>query len=274
MSLDDTTINHWKSWVGKTETRREFLDREALRRFALALGEDGDIDRVQPSLGHWAFFLPMVPHDEIGPDGHRKRGGFLPPVSLPRRMFAAGDFSFGGVLAIGEEAEQVSTVRSVMHKRGRTGELILVEVEYRLVQGGVDKVSEVQTIIYREAGERMPAIIPAQRARSADDVLWEPDPVELFRFSAVTFNGHRIHYDQPYATREEGYPGLVVHGPLIAARLFGLARRRGQPIRFNFRATAPTFAGQPILLTIDEAEEKIAALRCDGRTAMSASVQY
>jgi 3-methylfumaryl-CoA hydratase len=274
VSLDEADIAHWKSWVGKTARRTERLDPEALRRFAHALGEEAAVERVQPPLAHWAFFLPEMPAGELGVDGHRKRGGFLPPVSLPRRMFAAAEMRFGGPLLLGEEATQIATVRSVTHKSGKTGELVLVEVEQRLQQGGTDRVVEVQTIIYREAGGAPPAVIPAAIAPEEGDIRWDPSTVELFRFSAVTFNAHRIHYDLPYATGEEGYPGLVVHGPLTATRLFGLARRKAPPRTYSFRAMAPLFQGQPILLRPGDGEGDFKAVRCDGQTAMAATASY
>lgn len=270
MSISDTDVAHWKSWAGKTATRAERLDPEALRRFGSALGEDEGL----PSLAHWAFFLPEVPARELDVDGHRKRGGFLPPVSLPRRMFAASEMRFEGPLLIGEAAEQTATVKSVTHKSGKTGHLVLVEVENRLAQGGADRVIETQTIIYREAGGPTPPVTPGAVALRGDEARWEPSTVELFRFSAVTFNAHRIHYDLPYATGEEGYPGLVVHGPLTAARLFGLARRQGAPRTFAFRAMAPLFQGQPILLRRGEAEGAFEAVRCDGQVAMAATASY
>lgn len=270
MSITDADVDHWKSWAGKSATRNERLDAEALRRFGAALGEE----EALPSLAHWAFFLPEVPASELDVDGHRKRGGFLPPVSLPRRMFAASDMRFEGPLLIGEEAVQTATVKSVTHKSGKTGHLVLVEVENRLAQAGQDRVIETQTIIYREAGGKTPPVTPGEIALRGDEARWEPSTVELFRFSAVTFNAHRIHYDLPYATGEEGYPGLVVHGPLSATRLFGLARKAGTPKTFSFRAMAPLFQGQPILLRKGEGAGTFEAVRCDGQIAMAATATY
>lgn len=270
MSISEADVAHWKSWAGKTATRTERLDPQALRRFGSALGEEDGL----PSLAHWAFFLPEVPASELDVDGHRKRGGFLPPVSLPRRMFAASEMRFAGPLLIGDQAAQTATVKSVTHKSGKTGHLVLVEVENRLAQAAQDRVIETQTIIYREAGERTPPVTPSTVGLRGGEVRWEPSTVELFRFSAVTFNAHRIHYDLPYATAEEGYPGLVVHGPLTAARLFGLARRQGDVKSFSFRAMAPLFQGQPILLRKGEAEGTFEAVRCDGQIAMAAAASY
>jgi 3-methylfumaryl-CoA hydratase len=273
MSVKQEDVAQWQGWAGKTETRSERLDREALRRFAAAIGESLDVDQDQPSLAHWAFFLPVAPADGIGPDGHPKRGGFLPPITLPRRMFAASDMVFHEPLALDREAERISTILDVTHKAGRSGDLVLVKVEHRITQAGQDRVSETQTIVYRNAGAATPAVVPGEVTKADGDVLWLPGPVDLFRFSAVTFNSHRIHYDLPYATGEEGYPGLIVHGPFTATRLFGHARRNGRtPTSYSFRAVAPLFCGQPVLLTDDDAGN-CRAIRCDGADAMVATIK-
>lgn len=269
--VGDADLAAWQDWVGRSETREQILDAESLRRFAAALGEDLDVERVPPSLAHWAFFLPVVGPEGIGPDGHPKRGGFLPPVTLPRRMFAAGEMRFDGELRLGAPSTRTSTIRDLRHRRGASGELVLIDVEHVLAQDGAARVTERQTIVYREAGERTPAVEPKPFDAPADAESWAPGPVDLFRFSAVTFNSHRIHYDLPYAMDEEGYPGLIVHGPFTAARLFGLATRRaGRPDAFAFRALAPMFAGQPILLAGDPGAGTWRAIRCDGAVAMEA----
>ena len=269
MSIAETDVAHWRSWIGKRETREEVLDAQSLRRFAVAIGEDGE---AMPSLAHWAFFLPAPADGEIGADGHPKRGGFLPPISLPRRMFASSSMTFEGVLKLGAPAAQISTVTDVTHKSGRSGDLMFVQVE-RNVEQSAARVSEKQTIVYRDAGEAAPAVVDAGLSAGPGMELWRPGPVSLFRFSAVTFNGHRIHYDLPYATGEEGYPGLVLQGPFIAAKLFGFARRRARRAltRFSFRALAPSFADQPLLLSPGDGEGEVKAVRADGQTAMTAS---
>lgn len=275
MSLAEKDVAYWREWVGRSETRCEVLDPESLRRFAAALGEDLDIEHRQPSLAHWAFFLPVASSSGIGVDGHPKRGGFLPPVSLPRRMFAAADMEFFGPLMLGADATRVSTVRDLSHKTGRSGELVLVEVEHRIEQAGEPCVIERQMIVYREAGGAISAIAPVKIVPAPGDAEWSPTTVDLFRFSAVTFNSHRIHYDLPYATREEGYPGLVVHGPFTAARLYRhAARDRVRPTAFAFRAIAPIFCGQPVRLTDGDQPGAVSAIRCDGMTAMSATAKF
>jgi 3-methylfumaryl-CoA hydratase len=274
MTIAEADIAHWRTWIGMAETRSERLDVEALRRFAAATGEPLDVEQVQPPLAHWAFFLPVAGADQIGADGHPKRGGFLPPVNLPRRMFAAAQMDFGDPLSLGDVAHRHSTVLDVTHKSGRSGDLVLVDVEHRIEQGGAERVTERQTILYRDIGEAMSAFAPKDIAAAEGDAAWQPGPVDLFRFSAVTFNSHRIHYDLSYATHEEGYPGLVVHGPFTATRLFSHARvHRGPPRAFGFRAAAPIFCGQPVVLrTIAEGDYR--AVRCDGTEAMVATVQF
>lgn len=270
MNVAETDIALWRSWIGKRETREEVLDAQSLRRFAATIGEDGE---AMPSLAHWAYFLPAPADDEIGVDGHPKRGGFLPPISLPRRMFASSSMTFEGALKIGAPAAQISTVTDITHKSGRSGDLVFLQIERSVEQGGAVQVSEKQTIVYRDPGEPAPAVVDAGLSAGPGMELWRPGPVSLFRFSAVTFNGHRIHYDLPYATGEEGYPGLVVQGPFIAAKLFGFARRRfTQPLtRFSFRALAPSFAGQPVMLSPGDGDGEVRAVRADGQTAMTAS---
>ena len=268
-------VETWKAAVGRTETRTESLDVESLRRFAAATGADLDVERAQPSLAHWAFFLPVAAGADIGPDGHPKRGGFMPAIPLPRRMFAGAAIRFSAPLALGRPATRSSTIADVKHKPGRSGDLVFVEVDHTITQEHGVSVFERQTIVYRPAGEsdaeRVAVIVPTPQPEAVGDVQWQPGAVDLFRFSAVTFNSHRIHYDAPYVTAVEGYPGLVVHGPFTATKLHGYARSRlGRPLNsFSFRATAPLFVDQPIRLTGGDQPGAFRAIRCDGVVAMT-----
>jgi 3-methylfumaryl-CoA hydratase len=261
----------WQAFVGRSETRRQTLDPESLRRYAVAVGSPPEVETRPPPLAHWAWFLEAAPNDGLGPDGHPLRGqGILPPVRLERRMFAAATMNFSAPLDVGAPAELTLTLAEVRHRSGRSGDLVFVEVDRVLSQGGVERVWERQTIVYRAAGERTAPVEPSETPEPADAARWTPGPVELFRFSAATFNSHRIHYDLPYARDVEGYSGLVVHGPLTAARLFGYAASRiGSITRFSFRAQAPLFAGQPILLAPGEGPGEVRAIRCDGAVAMT-----
>ena len=199
-----------------------------------------------PELWHWLYFLPHAKQSEIGPDGHPKRGGFLPPVPLPRRMWAGGRLRWEQDLVIGDAIERVSTIKSVTHKSGRSGDLLFVLVEHQIHNAKGLALTEEHDIVYRAApspDEKAPDPTPAPSNAKWCKII-QPDPVLLFRYSALTFNGHRIHYDRSYVTQEEGYPGLIVHGPLIATLLVDLVRQSnpGKKLkRFEFRAVRPTF---------------------------------
>ena len=262
----------WRDHVGRQEVRRQRLDSESLRRFAAAQGASLEVESAPPPLAHWTWFVDVVAPGGIGPDGHPRRGGLMPPVTLPRLMFASADILFDSPLELDAPAEMTITIAAVDHKSGKTGDLVFVEVDRVLTQAGAVRLTEHQTIVYRGVGALTPAVIPTDLPPHRNAEVWDPGPVDLFRFSAVTFNSHRIHYDAPYAIHEEGYPGLVVHGPFTAARLFALAQRRdGRAVkRFGFRAAAPLFAGQPIYLVPGESAGEVQALRCDGVVAMTA----
>ena len=261
------------AWIGRTRIDAAILDPEIARRFAAALGVSLDVETSPPPLGHWAYFNDAVAPSQIGPDGHPKRGGFLPPVELPRRMFASAAFQFLAPLTLGEPAELTQTIADVRARSGRTGELVLVDVERRLSQAGALKLTETQTIVYREVGEATP---PAPDiGAGGEGELWAPNTVDLFRYSAATFNSHRIHYDRSYAQDEEGYPDLVVQGPFTAARLCDLATRiAGAPLTaFSFRALAPLFVNQRVWLRPGEEPNTVVAVRCDGQTAVAATFE-
>jgi 3-methylfumaryl-CoA hydratase len=260
-------------WVGRTRTDTAVLDPELARRYAAAMGVDLDVEARFPPLGHWAYFNDAVEPSELGPDGHPKRGRFLPPVELPRRMFASASFAFAAPLALGQPAQLDQTIADVRQRSGRTGALVLVDVERRLSQAGVLKLTETQTIVYREAGEATPPV--ADTGAGGEGELWRPNAVDLFRYSAATYNGHRIHYDQTYVREDEGYPDLVVHGPFTAAKLCDLAARAARaPLRaFSFRALAPLFVNQPVRLRRGDEPNSVIAVRCDGQTAVTASFE-
>jgi 3-methylfumaryl-CoA hydratase len=259
------------AWIGRARTQTAALDPQFARQYAAAMGEPLDVETRFPPLGHWAYFNDAASPAELGPDGHPRKGLFLPPVDLPRRMFASSVIRFEAPLALGEAAQLGSTIADIRRRSGRTGELVLVDVLRELTQGGRLRLTETQTIVYREAGAPTPPVPETDTGGAGE--AWRPDPVELFRFSAATFNGHRIHYDQRYVREEEGYPDLVVHGPLTAARLCSLARSiAGKPLTsFSFRALAPLFVNQPVRLRAGEAPDEVVAVRCDGAVAMSAT---
>ena len=244
---------HLSQWIGRSEERTERLAPFPATALAATLNHgDAPYDKgsALPPLWHWLHFLPVSPLDEAGPDGHPARGGFLPPVPLPRRMWAGSRLEFHKPLHIGEKCRRTSTVSNVEHKTGKSGHLVFVTVRHQVFGEGGPAISEEQDIVYREAvpaGAPSPADVkPPALAGWSFPIT--PDPVLLFRYSALTFNSHRIHYDLDYATREEGYPGLVVHGPLIATLLLDGLRRanpEAHVTRFAFRAVAPIFHIDP-----------------------------
>jgi len=205
-----------------------------------------------PPLWHWLYFLPLHRQSELGPDGHAERGGFLPPVPLPRRMWAGGRFDFRSPLRVGDEVVRTSTIENVTSKVGRTGPLVFVTVRHEVRAGGAAEPAlvEFHDIVYR--AERRPDEVEPAPTPARTGALWQrrivPDDVLLFRYSALTFNGHRIHYDRRYVTEVEGYPGLIVHGPLLATLLLDLVRRNApeaEVTAFRFRAVRPTFDLHP-----------------------------
>ncbi len=194
----------------------------------------------------------MHRQSEIGADGHAKRGGFLPPVPLPRRMWAGSQFEFRSPVRVGDAVARTSTIDDVTTKEGRTGTLVFVKVRHEVRCNGAAEPAlvEFHDIVYREA-QRPDDVAPPPQAAPAD-AAWQreivPDDVLLFRYSALTFNGHRIHYDRKYVTEVEGYPGLIVHGPLIATLLIDLLRRQmpeAEVATFRFKAVRPTFDLNP-----------------------------
>lgn len=274
MTVTPEALAGWMTHIGRSERSVQLLDVESLRRFAVACGLPADVEAAVPALAHWAWFLPTVADQQIDADGHPKRGGLLPAVTLPRRMFAGGTMSFEAPLELGEPAQLEARIANVSHKSGRTGELIFVEVDRVLSQQGKAKLRERQTIVYRDQGAPVP--LPSVEESACKDAQWQPGPLNLFRFSAVTFNAHRIHYDQTYTAVEEGYPALVVHGTFTAVKLAALAQRQAgrRLASFEFKGLAPLFVNQPIRFSSDTAAGAFTAIRCDGAVAMTAKVTY
>jgi 3-methylfumaryl-CoA hydratase len=245
MTLD---IAHLRSWIGRSETLSDTATLVPVAALSATLDRDDPAPRegdILPPLWHWLYFLPLARQSQIGPDGHPKRGGFLPPVPLPRRMWAGGRLEFLKPIRLGQKIERVSTIKDVSVKSGRSGSLCFVLVRHEISGPDGLALTEEHDIVYRDMpppGETPPAPKPAPTDAAYSRGI-EPDDVMLFRYSALTFNGHRIHYDRRYVTTEEGYPGLLVHGPLIATLLTDLHRRNSaKPARsFKFRAASPLF---------------------------------
>ena len=231
--IDTPTLAHLQSWQGRSDTLHDDISAAPLRGWMATLDRPlSDVQRGTevPPLGHWLYFLPTHAQSELGPDGHALRGGFLPPVPLPRRMWAGGRLTWFQPLKVGDAVQKRSRIASVKHKAGRSGDLIFVEVEHEVHSQAGLCLTEVHDIVYRPAPQASDPVIAPVAAPS--QAAWQrtvvPDAVLLFRYSALTFNGHRIHYDHPYVTAVEGYPGLVVHGPLIALEMLN-ALQTAQP---------------------------------------------
>jgi 3-methylfumaryl-CoA hydratase len=250
-----TTSADIKGWIGKTETVTDTVTATPYAALAATLDrapERPPVGTPLPPLWHWLYFLPLYRQSEVGPDGHAKRGGFLPPVPLPRRMWAGSQFEFNQPLRVGDRISRVSTIADVTDKSGRTGPLVFVKVrhEIRANDEPTPAIIEFHDIVYREAPKPGDAAPPPKAAPSQSpwQHRWVPDDVLLFRYSALTFNGHRIHYDRKYVTEVEGYPGLIVHGPLIATLLLDLLRSQlpdATVTRYEFRAVRPLFDINP-----------------------------
>jgi 3-methylfumaryl-CoA hydratase len=276
---------HLRQWIGRSHTEEDELSLFPARGMAALL--DREPHTVQrgsrlPPAWHWLYFKPTTPQGQLGDDGHPLRGGFLPPVPLPRRMWAGGRLRFGAPLHLGDGAHCVSTVRDVVIKHGRAGPLVFVTVHHAIAGPAGLACEEEQHIVYRDAGDHDAS--PATQAPADPVFVWQqqfmPGNVALFRFSALTFNAHRIHYDQAWATEREHYPNVLVHAPLTALLLLDAACRHApaaEPGAFEYRAVAPLFAGQPITLrgAVPEGDrQRVTASNAAGRVAMVATVTW
>jgi 3-methylfumaryl-CoA hydratase len=247
------SLEKLKDWIGRTQSVEDLAALFPVRALSATFDEKDDADPRNgdplPPLWHWLYFLEVAPQSKIGPDGHAERGDFLPPVPLPRRMWAGSRFSFDGEpIRVGETIRRLSEIKSVEPKTGSTGSMVFVTVRHTISGPRGASFVEEHDIVYREAAK--PGEAPKPPRPAPADATWTrtvlADPVLLFRFSALTFNGHRIHYDQPYVTGVEGYPGLIVHGPLMGMLQIELARRSnpGKVVgSFEFRALSPVFGG-------------------------------
>lgn len=269
-------------WLGRSETFDDELRLQPAQFMEATLDRDALLkpgDELPP-LWHWLYFLEAKPASMLGRDGHPKKGGFLPPVALPRRMWAGGRFQFHAPLRIGQSVRKVSSIKNISHKQGRTGDLCFVTVLHQVYSGDQLAVTEEQDIVYRE-DPAPDAPKPAPRMAPDDAEFSEtvsPTQVMLYRYSALTFNGHRIHYDVDYARDVEGYEGLVFHGPLTATLLVDLAARiQGRrPTHFSFKGLAPITANHSF--TLEGRREgnvlKLWARRHDDVLAMQAEAVF
>lgn len=272
------------SWIGRVEERCDVIRAEPVRFLQATL----DLRAPAPAQGdalaplwHWLYFLSAEPRSKLGRDGHARKGDFLPPIALPRRMWAGGRFEFHRPLTIGAEARKRSVIADISTKTGRSGELCFVTVHHEISDGSGLCMTEVQDLVYCEdpkPGSVPPARLAAPAGAMTTQTL-EPDTVLLFRFSALTFNSHRIHYDRDYACNVENYPDLVFHGPLTALLLSQLAARYAGNMamkNFSFRALAPLFADRPFTLNANRTENgfDLWAAAPDGTLAMTAISKF
>ena len=280
-------MGDYTAWIGREEARQDVLTESVLTRWCAMLDRDVPADRTAPQGLHWCLCTPDAPTAGLGPDGHPKRDAsllsLLPPLALERRMWAAGAAEFLAPITSGATIERRSRVLSITEKQGGTGPLIFVELAHETFAGAMLAVRETQTLVYRDAppAGSPPAPPPLGEGRF-DPLGWDavrevvPGTPLLFRYSALTFNSHRIHYDHPYATGAEGYRGLVVHGPLIATLLLDLARRlQGSETalsKFSFRAASPAVADERLHLALrrEDGALVLAAHAADGRQVMAA----
>ena len=241
-------MSEFADWIGRSQTVTDVLEPARSNALDVALGGEGagKAGDALPKLHHWLYFWDVRAPAGLGPDGHPAKGGFLPPVPLPRRMWAGGRLTFHADLRLGEEVTKTSTITAVTEKTGKSGTLVFVTLRHELSGAGGLAVTEEQDLVYREPAA---GSLPAPQGQPAPAAPWvetiDPDPVLLFRYSALTMNGHRIHYDRTYAMDEEADPALVVHGPLPATLLMRLASERlDAPITgFDFRGQQPAFDG-------------------------------
>lgn len=275
--------DNYDAWLGRSETVEDDLCAAPAQAVAAMLDDPKPTPQSGtslPPLWHWFYFLPKAPQSQLSEDGHPHRGGFMPPIPLPRRMFAGARLSFHRPLVIGRPSVREGVIRSVTSKSGRSGRLAFVTVGYSFWQDGEVCLEEEQDIVYREPGAPVEAPVPSEwapvEASAWTRTVW-PDSRLLFRFSALTFNAHRIHYDRPYARNEERYPGLVVHGPLTALLLAELVRENAaQPVAtFSFRGRAPLFDLAPFRLIGRPSGDRVEleAQGPDGMAALTASVE-
>lgn len=260
MTQSGLDMGHLSSWIGRSETHTDVAAAAPLARLAALLDYEEPpwvADRVPP-LGHWLYFLPRVRQSMLDVDGHPRRGDFLPPVPLPRRMWAGGRLTFAQPIPVEARIERRSTIANVLEKKGTGGSMVFVTIRHEITVAGQVAIVEEQDLLYREAVTGATAAAPASRSAASGAAAASRtvsiDSTALLRYSALTFNSHRIHYDLEYAREVERYPDLVVHGPLLATLLMDWFLRHGlgTVTGFTFRARWPAFRGAPLQLCMGE----------------------
>jgi 3-methylfumaryl-CoA hydratase len=245
-----------QDWIGREETVEDHVAAEPFRRLNALLDRPDDVDATHiPPLGHWLCFLPQAAQAQLGPDGHPKRGGLVPPIALPMRMAAGSRITFHAPVPFGAEIRRVTKILNITEKQGRTGPLAFLTSRHQVFAGATLCVTEDYDVVFREKSGNAAPLPPGERREAKVSRAIDPTSPLLFRFSALTYNAHRIHYDRDYATAVEGYPGLVVHGPLLATLLVDLFRRHRPNDRittFEFRAQRPVFDLSPFTVNLED----------------------
>jgi 3-methylfumaryl-CoA hydratase len=278
-------LEELRTWIGRSETDIDYVTISSVHRLSATLDRDDPVPKLGDALPigwHSLLFPRVVRHSQIGPDGHPKRGDFLPPVPLPRRMFAGKRSTFHSPLQVGDEVRRESVIQSVTPKQGRSGQMLFVTVKTDIHSARGLAITEEQDIVYREEPE--PNAPPAAPQRAPGTAVWSraitPDPVLLFRYSALTFNGHRIHYDYPYVTKVEGYPDLVMNGGLTTLLACELARTHAStPVSYlSSRNVRPLFVNREFLVcgepSADNKTAKLWVVDDQGALALSADAEF
>ena len=280
-------MTEWDNWIGREQVQRDTLDNALANRWCATFNLDASPIVMMPQGIHLCLCTPEAPQTALGKDGHPKRDesdqSFFPPIPLARRMWAASEIEFLEPIPIGADIERTSRIASIAEKEGKSGKLGFVDVEHVTKADGGIAVREKQTLVYRDAVAGYAPLSPPEPSRAAFDAAsWDqhqqitPDPRLLFRFSALTFNTHRIHYDLPYARDVERYRGLVVHGPLMASLLLQMAAKvlgENKLKTFNFRAVSPAIADEPLHMAIRKSGDgyELGTFASDGRQCVKAS---
>ena len=249
---------HLREWIGREDVATDVVSADLVAKFNATFDVDGPFPAkgdIAPRFIHFCLTQAIQPMSRLGRDGHPERGGFMPPVLLPRRMRAGGSVHFHDDLRVGDALTRTARIADVAVKEGKSGALCFVMVENRIAVAGRPVLTETEDIVYRpDGGPSGPGKTPPAAA-PGNWIRGQPvSPTLLFRYSAITFNGHRIHYDRRYAVEVEGYPGLVVHGPIQTTLLYRYAAdlRGTPPARFRFRSLSPLFDDDAISLHAEE----------------------
>ena len=283
MGSEKLDIDHLRKWIGKTQEASDIVTEQLTKALRATLFLDigspktGD---VAPFTAHWCLAQPVAAMNTLGPDGHPARGEFLPPVPLTRRMWAGGELQFLDALHVGDEVTRLSRISDVTMKTGSTGILCFVSVEHTITTPRGVAINERQDLVYRDVaagGERKSQVAHAPPPKAQHHETHMADPVLLFRYSALTFNGHRIHYDRDYVTKVEGYPGLIVHGPMQAALLVEFAARLHggkAPAKFSYRGVQPLFDGAEFSVNANDSASELWTANNAGSPTMKATASW